>query len=78
MHVRPVRPVAGTVVVGVNELVGVHGGPHRYCWLRHCCEPIDHVAHAYLVFEVPADAVASEGEVACDAVGDGETARGQP
>lgn len=49
--VEPDGPVAGTVVVRANFLVGVFV-PERYRWLREHFEPVDHVAHAFLVYEI--------------------------
>lgn len=51
-HVRPEMPVAGRVVVGVNQLTGVTGDAQRYAWLRDNFSPSEIIAHAYLVFEV--------------------------
>jgi 4-amino-4-deoxy-L-arabinose transferase-like glycosyltransferase len=45
-------PVAGTIVVGVNDYVGVFGAG-RYAWLREIVDgPVGHVAYSHLVFEV--------------------------
>jgi 4-amino-4-deoxy-L-arabinose transferase-like glycosyltransferase len=52
-HVSPKGAVEGTVVVGVNEFLGVLGSPDDYAWLRCCYLPVDTVAYSYLVFEVP-------------------------
>jgi hypothetical protein len=51
-RVEPHVPRAGRVVVGVSKLTGVET-PERFKWLRDNFEPIDHVAYAYLVFDVP-------------------------
>jgi hypothetical protein len=51
VHFMPERPVAGTVVVSANYLVGVLGDPSRYAWLRPFT-PVAHVGYSYLVFEV--------------------------
>jgi hypothetical protein len=56
-HVEPDSPVAGTVVVSVNTLVGVQGDPNRYHWLRAHFEPVDTIAYSYLVYQVPLDAL---------------------
>ena len=45
------RPVAGTIVVRVNALVGTTQ-PERYRWLRETFEPVEHIAYAHLVFHV--------------------------
>lgn len=49
--VEPDRPVAGYVVVGANQLVGVFG-PGRYRWLRENFAPIAHIGYSHLVFHV--------------------------
>lgn len=48
---EPEGPVAGTVVVRANYLVGVFV-PERYVWLREHMEPVDHIGHAFLIYEV--------------------------
>jgi hypothetical protein len=54
--VEPDRPIAGTILVGVNALTGVAYGPERFRWLRENFKPIGHIAHAVLVYRVtPAD-----------------------
>lgn len=53
VHVSPERPVPGTVVVGVNEFLGIIGTRERYAWLRDHYQPVDAIAYSYLVFEVP-------------------------
>ncbi len=59
VFVRPEKPVVGTVLVKVNDLVGIANDPWRYQWLRHRT-PVGHVAYAYLVFEV--DSVEPRGK----------------
>ncbi len=56
-HVQPDSPVAGTVVVSVNTLVGVLGDPNRYHWLRAHFEPVDTIAYSYLVYQIPPEAL---------------------
>jgi hypothetical protein len=51
-RVEPRAPKAGTIVVGVNKLVGVFNPP-RYRWLRENFEPVETVAYTWLVYEVP-------------------------
>ena len=51
-RVRPETPVAGRVVVGVNQLTGVTGDAQRYAWLRENFSPSEMIAHAYVVFDV--------------------------
>ncbi|HVS02280.1 MAG TPA: hypothetical protein VMT16_05880, partial [Thermoanaerobaculia bacterium] len=48
---EPVRPTAGTVVVRVSYLTAVVR-PRQYRWLRNYMQPVDHIAYAYLVYEV--------------------------
>jgi 4-amino-4-deoxy-L-arabinose transferase-like glycosyltransferase len=50
--VEPERPTAGTILVGVNMLTGVAGEPERFRWLRDNFTPVDHIAHAVLVYQV--------------------------
>ena len=48
---EPDRPMAGTIVVSVNALVGIN--PYeRFRWLRENFKPADHVAHSHLVFRI--------------------------
>ena len=54
---HPRQPMAGRLLVPVNRLVGVYNHP-RYRWLRENFEPVAHVAHSYLVFEVTPEALA--------------------
>ena len=53
-HVRPEKPVAGRVVVNVNQLTGIVGDAERYAWLRENFFPLATIAHAYLVYDVSA------------------------
>ncbi|MEW6746061.1 MAG: glycosyltransferase family 39 protein [Planctomycetota bacterium] len=62
LRVEPGAAVAGTIIVGVNELVGeshridyyIH---ERYAWLRDHFTPIDRIAHSYLIYEVAPEAL---------------------
>ncbi len=49
---NPPEPVAGHIVVDANFLVNVFATSDRTAWLRENFEPVDHIAHAYLVFRV--------------------------
>jgi len=49
---NPTTPTAGTVIAGVNDLVGVFYGPEPYAWLRENFEPDDTIAYTYLVYEI--------------------------
>lgn len=51
--VNPPFPMAGRLVVGVNDLTGVWG-PERYRWLRENFEPVGQIAHCYLVYDISA------------------------
>ena len=53
---RPGAPITGTVVVAVNDLVGVWD-PDKYRWIRDNHEPVGHIAFSYLVYEIPEDSV---------------------
>jgi hypothetical protein len=52
IHVNPDKPTTGTVVVGVNYLVGVLGTRERYAWLRDSGEPVGHIGYSWLIYEV--------------------------
>jgi hypothetical protein len=52
--VDPDIPTAGTILVHVNALTGVLGDPERFRWLREHFKPVDHVAHAVLLYRVSA------------------------
>jgi hypothetical protein len=49
----PRKPQAGRILVPVNALVGVNRDPEEYRWLREHFAPVDHIAHSYLVYDVP-------------------------
>jgi hypothetical protein len=51
--VDPRKPQAGRIVVPVNALVGVNRDPEEYRWLREHFAPVDHIAHSFLVYDVP-------------------------
>jgi len=58
---EPDKPVAGTILVRANMLVGVLGDPNRFRWLREHFRPVGHVAHGILVYRVtPAELAAVE------------------
>lgn len=56
IQISPKYPVAGRIVVSVNDLVGVFN-PGKYKWLIDNFEPIDHVAYSYLVYDISAEAL---------------------
>lgn len=49
---NPTAPTAGTVIMSVNNLVGVFYGPEPHAWLRENFEPDDTIAYTYLVYEI--------------------------
>ena len=56
---RPRRPVAGRIMVNVNDLVGLKpGAAKRYAWLRENFSPVDHVGYSQLVYDVSEAALA--------------------
>jgi hypothetical protein len=50
--VRPEGPTSGTVILAVNDLVGITADRSRYQWLRNNFEPVDTIAYSYLVFRI--------------------------
>jgi 4-amino-4-deoxy-L-arabinose transferase-like glycosyltransferase len=50
-RVEPHASHPGRIVVGISKLTGVLN-PRRYKWLRQNFHPTEHIAHAYLVFDV--------------------------
>ena len=53
---RPEEPVAGRIIVDVNSLRRYHR--ERYEWLTKNFEPVDHVAYAYLVYQISVEDLA--------------------
>ena len=51
----PSSPVAGEILVRVNDLVGVTANPEKFRWLRENFEPVGCVAYSILVFRVTPD-----------------------
>lgn len=49
---KPRKVRSGHIIVRVNDLVGVTGDPKQYAWLRNNFEPVDTIAHAYLVYKI--------------------------
>lgn len=52
---EPEGPMAGSVMVGVNELTGVLGGPQRYQWLREGYLPVGQLDYTYLIYDIDPD-----------------------
>jgi hypothetical protein len=50
---NPTGPVTGTVVVEVNDLVGITKDADFYRWLREGYRPVGTIAYAYLIFNLP-------------------------
>jgi hypothetical protein len=51
---RPSSATSGTVIVSVNDLVGVFD-PEKYKWIRNRYKPVGHIAMSYLIYEIPAE-----------------------
>ena len=49
---NPAYPVSGTIVVSVNDLVGITSEPEKFEWLRDNFSPTDTIEYSYLIFEV--------------------------
>jgi len=50
------KPTAGLLVIGTNELTGVLEGPETYAWLRENFRPDGHLYYTYLIFDIsPSD-----------------------
>ena len=58
---EPDKPVAGTILVRANMLVGVVGDPERFRWLRERFTPVGHIAHGILVYRVTPAELEAEG-----------------
>lgn len=43
----------GTIIVPVNDLVGINIKPEVYRWLRNKYRPVGTIAYAYLIYDVP-------------------------
>jgi 4-amino-4-deoxy-L-arabinose transferase-like glycosyltransferase len=52
----PERPQTGTIVLSVNEYVGLWFS-ERYRWVRENFEPVGHIAHGHLIFHVTPEAL---------------------
>jgi hypothetical protein len=50
----PLSIKPGTIVVSVNDLVGVTAAPAQYKWLRENFEPDDTIANEYLIYHISA------------------------
>jgi hypothetical protein len=48
---EPSFPIPGKIVVGVNKLTGVIDRG-KYRWLKDNFEPVGHIGHSYLVYQI--------------------------
>jgi 4-amino-4-deoxy-L-arabinose transferase-like glycosyltransferase len=53
---EPVTPHAGTIILSVNKYVGL-SAVEEYRWLRENFEPVGHIAHGHLIFQVTPEAL---------------------
>jgi len=53
----PKEPSSGTLIVSVNELLGIIGSPDDYAWLRENYRPFDSYVSSYLLFEIDLESV---------------------
>jgi hypothetical protein len=56
---RQRRPEAGTIVVSVNELVGIWGQTGKFAWLRENFEPVATIGYSYLIYQVTDEDIAN-------------------
>jgi hypothetical protein len=57
--INPDSPVAGRIVITINELTGVCcSSPEKYRWLRENFEPVDDIGYSYLVYDVTPESLA--------------------
>jgi 4-amino-4-deoxy-L-arabinose transferase-like glycosyltransferase len=58
----PTAPTSGTIVVGVNELIGVVGKPEDFQWLRDEFSPTRNFLYTYLIYDIsPAEFAKKHG-----------------
>ena len=54
---QPEKPVAGKIIMEVNEMLNLNiATMHKYDWI-HFIEPIGHIHSQYLIFEIKPNAV---------------------
>jgi len=46
------HPMAGHLVIEVNDLVGITKNPQEYAWLRNNFEPVGTIAYSYLIYQI--------------------------
>ncbi|MGB7874946.1 MAG: glycosyltransferase family 39 protein [Anaerolineales bacterium] len=51
----PEEVQSGHIVLSVNDLTGVSGGPEKYEWLRESFKPVNTISYSYLVYEISED-----------------------
>lgn len=49
-------PAAGTMIIGVNDFIDIYDR-HNYDWLNKNFEPVAHLKHCYLIFNIREDAL---------------------
>jgi hypothetical protein len=54
----PEKIQSGQIVVGVNQLTGIHGEPERYRWLWDNFQPVDSISYTYLIYQISPDEIA--------------------
>ena len=54
----PKEPSSGSLIISVNELLGIIGSPKDYAWLRENYQPFESFASSYLLFKIDPDGVA--------------------
>ena len=53
----PEKVQSGQIVLSVNQLTGVRGGPEKYEWLRNNFEPVDTISYTYLIYQISPDEI---------------------
>lgn len=49
---EPDKPRAGTIIVGVNKLLGIRETPEKFRWLRDNFKPVGHMAYCFLIYKI--------------------------
>ena len=49
---NPYEDTSGTGIVAISDLLGITAPEERFAWLRDYHEPIDHLAHCYLIYDL--------------------------
>lgn len=53
INVNPEKRVDGTVIVNINNLVGITASWNKYSWLRDNYKPNDNIGYSWLVYRIP-------------------------